>query len=99
MFKRTDHRLGNLLGQAGFGIVRKPVVLSILIGKFRLEKKICSSDGPRAICGRQRLTNASFVILASLVGGINPAETCAERDLCQSCRAVFFPGGSVKKVR
>src|SRR5262245_44247882 len=49
MLERTRHRLTNLEGKRSCGIVGQAVVLTALIGKFRLQKKICARDQTRAI--------------------------------------------------
>jgi hypothetical protein len=36
MLKRTGQRLGQLRGEARFGVVGQPMILTILIGEFRL---------------------------------------------------------------
>jgi len=77
MVERIGHRLRNLDGKGGRGIVGKAVVLTGLIGKFCLQKKIVARDHARAIGGGQSLTDASLEIMPTLVRRIDTAKAHA----------------------
>src|ERR1700676_310526 len=51
MVERTGHRLRDLNGKGGCGIVGQAMVLTGLIGKFRLQKKIVARDYASVIRG------------------------------------------------
>lgn len=51
MLERTGHRLSNLIGKAGGGIVGQTMILAGLVGEFRLEKNIGAGDYSVAIGG------------------------------------------------
>src|SRR5258708_32251232 len=98
MFERTGHRLSNLIGQTGRGIVRQPVVLTALMSEFRLQKKICSRYYPGAIRGGQPPSYSGFEVMPSLVGCVDAPKAHAKREFGERWSAVFFPGGAVNEI-
>lgn len=97
MFERTGHRLGDLNGEAGFGIVRQPVVLTALVREFRLQKKIVARNHPCAITDGQTLTHCCLVVVSALVRCVDATNTRAKRELDEGRGTFFFPGCSVEK--
>src|SRR5262249_28630629 len=98
MLERAGHRLHHLLCQWRAGIVRKAVVLARNIGELRLKEKIVASDGAIAINRSEGFTDPGFVIVATLVGGVDGTKAGADCPCGQSCGAVFFPCGAVEKI-
>lgn len=74
------------------------MVLSPLIGKFCLQKKIVARDESCAIRGSQSLPDSFFEVMPPLVCRVNAAKTHAERQFGEGCSAVLFPGGAVEKI-
>src|SRR6478735_2784485 len=97
MLQRTGHGLGDLIGKAGCGIVRKPVVLTILRGEFRLQKEIGPYDDGRAIDSSQSFAYSRFKVVAALVGRIDGAKPGANRKFRKRCGAVFLPGSAIEE--
>jgi hypothetical protein len=99
MLQRTGQRLGDLHRETGLGIVGQAMVLSALVGEFGLQEEIFAGHDSGAIGCGQSLTDSGFEIVAALVGGVDGAETGADREFGESCGAVFFPGCTVEKIR
>src|ERR1700742_5069848 len=97
MLKRTGHGLRNLVRETSFWIIRQPMVLPWLRGKFRLQKKVGPRHDSRSICHGQPLAHSSFKVMLALVGRINSAKARANGQLSKRRGAIFFPGGAVKK--
>ena len=98
MFEGAGHRLGNLNGKAGCGIVGQPVVLPTLISELRLQKKIRARDQPGEISGSQSLTHSFFEVMPPLVSRVDGPKSHTDREFSQACSAIFLPGGAVQKV-
>src|SRR5260370_261015 len=67
MGERTGERLRDLNGKGGCGIVGQSVVLTGLISKFCLQKKVVARDQPAAISVGQSLTDSGFEVMLPLV--------------------------------
>ena len=78
MFERTGHRLCDLNRQRSRGIVGQAVVLTGLIGKFCLQKKIGAGHHAFTIGGGQAFTDSGFEVVTALVGGVDGAEAGAD---------------------
>ena len=98
MVERTGHRLRDLNGKGGFGIVGQAVVLTGLIGKFCLQKKIVARDQSCAISGGQSLTDSGFEVMPPLVRRVDAAKAHAEREFREGRGAIFLPGGAVDEI-
>ena len=54
---------------------------------------------PARICGGQALADSGFKVVAALVGRIDSAKAGVDGEFGEGCRAIFFPGGAVEKIR
>ena len=74
------------------------MVLAAAIGKLCLQEKIFTLNNSSAIRSSQPLTDASFKIMAALVGGIDSAKARTNCKFSKFRCAVFFPGSAVEKA-
>jgi len=98
MFERTGHRLRDLNGETGCGIIRQSVVLTRPIGKFGLQKKIFARHNSSAISGGKPLTDSGFEVMPPLVGRVDTAKSHSQRQFGKRGSAVFLPGGAVEEI-
>ena len=98
MLQRARHRLHNLFRQRRCWIVRQAMILARPIGKLRLQEKVGTRDDAIAIGRRQPFPDSGLVIMPPLVGGVDSAETRAQRRFYQRGGAVFLPGCSVQEI-
>lgn len=97
MLQRTGQRLCDLKGNTRREIVGQTVVLAARVREFRLQEKIGARYHTCAIGGGQSLTDSGFEVMPPLVGGVDPAKACAERQFGKGCGAVFLPGCTVEE--
>jgi hypothetical protein len=74
------------------------VVLAALVGELRLEEEVRAGDDPRPIGGGEPLADAGLEVVPALIGGVDAAEACPERELGQGRRAIFLPRGAVEEI-
>jgi len=98
VLERAGHRLGDLRGKVGRGVVGQPVVLAGLVGEFRLQEQIRARDQPRAVGGGEPLTDSALEVMPPLVGGVDAPEAHPERELGEDLGAVLLPGGAVEEI-
>ena len=56
------------------------MVLTTLVGEFRLQKKIVTGHDTGAIRGGQALADSGFEVMPALVSRVDAAKTCADRE-------------------
>src|SRR6058998_2869484 len=98
-----DHRLpydpaADLATQVGRRIVGQPVVLAVLVGELRLQKKIRTRHHARAVGGGEPLTDSGLDVVPPLVGGVDAPEAHPERELGEALGPVLLPGGAVEEI-
>src|SRR5258706_11202914 len=98
MVERTSHRLSDLSRKRGRGIVRQAVVLTVLIGKFCLQKKIVARDDARVVSGGQSLTDSGFEIMPSLVRRVDGSKAHSEGEFRERRGAIFLSGGALDEI-
>ena len=74
------------------------MVLSALVGEFRLQKKIGAGHDAGAIGRGQTLADSGFEVMLALVGGVDGAKAHAQGEFGESRGAVFLPGSAVEKI-
>src|SRR5579862_26377 len=80
MFQGTFERLLDLERDRGFGIVRQAMILAALKGEFGLKEKIVAHHQTARDDRGDGLADASFVVVLSLVGGIDAAKALLQRE-------------------
>ena len=98
VLERAGHRLRDLRGQVGRGVVGQPVVLAALVRELRLQEEIRARDHARAVGGGERLADSGLEVVPPLVGGVDAPEARPERELGEGRGAVFLPGGAVEEL-
>ena len=99
MLERTSHRLRDLNGKIGRGIVGKTMILARTISELSLQKKIVAGGYACTIGGGQSLADSSFKIMPPLIRRVDAAKTRAESEFDEGRRAVLLPGSAIEKIR
>src|SRR5215470_11633423 len=99
MLQRAGHRLGDLGPNRRRGVIRQPVILPAHVGELRLQEDIGARHESRAIRCGQRVADARFDVVATLIRGVDATKAAPQRELRQRRRALFLPGRAVQEVR
>jgi hypothetical protein len=74
------------------------MILSGLVGVFRLQKDVIAGDRSGAIRFSQRLSNLRFELVLTLIGRINGSKAALQSQCRQFSRVFFFPCGAVDEL-
>ncbi len=74
------------------------MILSRQIRELRLQEQLIANNQILAVPLRQRLADSRLNVVPALICGVDTAEPHPKGEFGQNLRAVFFPGGAVKKL-
>src|SRR5258707_15866774 len=80
-------------------MVGQAVVLSALVSEFCLQEEILAGHDAGAIGRGESFTDSGFEVMLALVGGVDGAKACTDREFDRGRGAVSFPGGAEEKFR
>lgn len=75
------------------------MILSVLERELRLQKQILSLDDAGIDRSRDAFTDSRFVVMLSLIGGVNAAKPISDGRFSQTGSAILFPCRAVEKLR
>ena len=99
VLQRAREGLFDLRGEWCVRVIRETVVLAVDVGELRLEEDVLAMETGGSEGGGQGLADAGFVVVATLVGGVDGAKAGVEGHPHEAGGRVFLPGGAVEEGR